>query len=999
MMGDVPPTTEVRGPLVGRATELDRLVGLVGVGQDQPTSSAVLVSGDAGVGKTRILAELRDRAEAEGWRVLVGHCLDFGDSALPYLPFSEAFGRLATESPTVARTLVEAAPAIARLMPARRVLAERSQEPDPEPVDATAIDRPELFAAVHGALEQLGRAEPLLLIVEDVHWADRSTREILSFLFSRRFDSPVAVVASYRSDDLHRRHPLRTTAAEWSRLPGVTRVDLGRLGEADVRALVHTLHPDPLPERAMRGIVERAEGNAFFTEELVQAAEDGPDAIPEALADLLLVRLDRLDDDTRLVVRAASVSGRRVPHLLLERVLDGRVESLDTALRAAVEANVLVPMGGDGYAFRHALLAEAVYDDLLPGERVRLHAGYVAALQQGEVGGTAAELARHAKRANDLVTAARASVAAGDEAMRVAGADEASRHYEMALELATDATADDMGIDRAELTARASEAAVASGQPYRALALAQEGLTCLKPDAAPLSRLRLLGVLAGASLWADTEGDALATTTEAMRILDEHPDPELQARFLALHARAHAELRRHEEAAELAAQALELADRLGLADVVVDARTTMARLREGTHGPAASAELLEDVIAQARDAGDLDSELRGTFNLATLLYESGRVAESRTVYARASERGRDVGRPWGPYSLESRVLGIQAAYLVGDWDAAAALSDLGGESPPDLAEAMVTASGLIVHAGRGEVEALDLLPALAPHSRREGMVALFIGFAAIDLHGDAGDLDAAVEVHDQTLTQLAEIWANMDFQARIRLAALLVGQLASHVSSVPSDDHPDLLARADNLLDGARRAVTKREESIWEEGPEGRAWLARTEAEHLRLRWLVGQDVPTPEELLAAWQTTTGAFAELGHAFETARSRARTATVLRAAGQAAEAAELVGLARDTARRLGAEPLLRELRAVGGQVPARAAAGESRRDESLTARELEVLTLVAQGRSNREIAGQLYISAKTVSVHVSNVLAKLGAAGRTEAVAVARRRGYLDDQAG
>ena len=327
MMGDVPPATDIRGPLVGRAVELDRLVGLVGVGQEEPAGSAVLVSGDAGVGKTRILAELRDRAEAEGWRVLVGHCLDFGDSALPYLPFSEAFGRLAAESPVVARTLVEAAPVIARLMPARRVLPEQSTGAEAEPADATTIDRPELFAAVHGALEQLGRSAPLLLVVEDVHWADRSTREMLSFLFSRRFDSPVAVVASYRSDDLHRRHPLRTTAAEWSRLPGVTRLDLGRLGDADVRELVHSLHPAPMSERALHGIVERAEGNAFFTEELVQAAEVGPDAIPEALADLLLVRLDRLDDDARLVVRAAAVSGRRVPHLLLERVLErsGRV--------------------------------------------------------------------------------------------------------------------------------------------------------------------------------------------------------------------------------------------------------------------------------------------------------------------------------------------------------------------------------------------------------------------------------------------------------------------------------------------------------------------------------------------------------------------------------------------------------------------------------------------------------------------------------------------------
>ena len=355
-----------------------------------------------------------------------------------------------------------------------------------------------------------------------MHWADRSTREMLSFLFSRRFDAPVAVVASYRSDDLHRRHPLRNAAAEWSRLPGVTRLDLARLGDDDVRTLVETLHPEPLPERAVRGIVERAEGNAFFTEELVQAASQGPGALPEALADLLLVRLDQLDDDARLVVRAAAVSGRRVPHLLLERVLDGQVGTLDSALRAAVERNVLLPMGRDGYAFRHALLAEAVYDDLLPGERVRLHAAYAKALQQGGVGGTAAELAKHARAANDVATAARASIAAGDEAMAVAGPDEASRHYELALELATDSGLDD--IDVVELTARACEAALAAGQTYRALALARDQLRATSPDTSPQARLRLLHVKATVAIVADAEADALKVTTEALALLEKHPD-------------------------------------------------------------------------------------------------------------------------------------------------------------------------------------------------------------------------------------------------------------------------------------------------------------------------------------------------------------------------------------------------------------------------------------------------------------------------------------------
>jgi DNA-binding NarL/FixJ family response regulator len=175
-------------------------------------------------------------------------------------------------------------------------------------------------------------------------------------------------------------------------------------------------------------------------------------------------------------------------------------------------------------------------------------------------------------------------------------------------------------------------------------------------------------------------------------------------------------------------------------------------------------------------------------------------------------------------------------------------------------------------------------------------------------------------------------------------------------------------------------------------GPEGVAWVARVRAEHLRLRWLTGADPPAEPELVEAWEASVAGFERFPHVFERARSQARLAAVLRACGDPARARELADDARASASRLGALPLLAELRALGtpGREP------HSRADEALTSREREVLALVAEGRSNREIAGRLFISAKTVSVHVSNILAKLAAAGRTEAVAVARRRGLLDE---
>ena len=310
--------TQTSRTLVGRDAELTEITSLLGVrrvsGEVGAGSAAVLLSGDAGVGKTRLLAELADLARAEGRRVLTGHCLDFGDSALPYLPFSEVLGRMAGDLPDLVDAVVTAHPALARLQPGRRMM--RADEDD----EPSRTDRAALFEAVHALLEAAARDGPLLLVVEDLHWADQSTRDLLSFLFTR----PLGGAGRRRRVvPLRRPAPAPSPARPGGRVVPPAR---GRPDPPDAAVAPGTCacsSPSwPRPGGALAGaevedIVDRAEGNAFFVEELVGAASSPGRWVPDDLADVLLVRLDRVDDAARQVVRAASVAGRRVAHELL----------------------------------------------------------------------------------------------------------------------------------------------------------------------------------------------------------------------------------------------------------------------------------------------------------------------------------------------------------------------------------------------------------------------------------------------------------------------------------------------------------------------------------------------------------------------------------------------------------------------------------------------------------------------------------------------------------
>ncbi|RYJ07373.1 MAG: LuxR family transcriptional regulator, partial [Actinomycetales bacterium] len=405
-MEDMPTPSS---PIVGRASELHELATALGLGDGHPRE-AVLLGGDAGIGKTRVLLELTARAKASGFRLLVGHCLDLGDNAPSFQPFVQAFGTLDDET---------------RESVGRAAGAETLLEPG-----RAGQDRSDVLLSVVRTLEVLAGEKPVLMVVEDAHWADASTRQLLRLLLAHTFAAPVALAVSYRSDDLHRKHPLRLALAEWARLPGVHRLELGPLPDRQVAELVQSRESTAMSGERVDDIVRRAAGNAFYAEELLEAGTG--DTVPEELADVLLVRYDGLGQDARTVVAAAACAGGPVDDSVLAGVTGLDDATLHTALREAVDRRILVSVD-DGFRFRHALLAEAVHDDLLPGERKRLHTRFLDVLLAE--GGAAAEISLHAHAAGRADVAFDADVRAAADSTRIGGYHEAAVHLTRALEI------------------------------------------------------------------------------------------------------------------------------------------------------------------------------------------------------------------------------------------------------------------------------------------------------------------------------------------------------------------------------------------------------------------------------------------------------------------------------------------------------------------------------------------------------------------------------------
>jgi DNA-binding CsgD family transcriptional regulator len=982
---------------VGRARELSRLEQLL----EQAiagSAAGVLVAGDAGVGKTRLTTELVRSAEERRVVAVVGHCVDLGAGGLPYLPFSEALTGVARsgdvpDADEVARAASAAVRAVALERPVlNRFTGRVEQSPGDD-----AGERMPLYEALLEALHAVtDGVAPMLLVLEDLHWADASTRDLLRFVLSRLSDERLLVVGTYRTDDLHRRHPLRPLLAELVRLPRVERVDVAPFDADELRDYLSMLHGGQLPDDVVEDIRGRSEGNAYYAEELLAAADDAPSgqrrrvALPEQLADVLLARLERLPAGVQQVARVASVAGRRVPDSLLRAAVDLPTPEVDEALREAVAHHVLVPDGADRYAFRHALLQEAVYGDLLPGERVRLHATYARLLTEQGDGASAADLARHCMAALDLPGALSASVRAAEEAVAVLAPAEALTHYNQALQLwsAVPAASRPPGLDAVSLTLRAATAAGSAGELDRAVALAAEAVTLAAASGDPFIEAHARGRLAHHLYDADRREEALREIACVRALLDGSGPSPVRVWAAAIEARIATGRGDLDVTRSLVEPAVEEARTLGLAAAEADLLISLA-LNESEAGVVeGAAQRLSQATQLAQSAGDPAVALRAVYNLGINRIDSGDLRGARKTLEDGLAEAERAGMALTIYGIESLLMLLQALVLAGEWDDAVATAARAGTRAPAAQRDWLASPLLPVHVARDPESALELTTQLVPLAEAQAWTCHTIlapHADALRLLGDYAGAVRAVRRVVEIKTRDGEEWGLGQLVALATGLAALADAAAA--AAVRDDDEEQRLLRTEGaeFIERARVVAVRGHPRLGTLGPEGRAWLARAEAEWARLERREDPEV---------WERAVAEF-EFGHLYEIARSRRYLAEALAARGQRAAAAEQALLARQTAVTLEARPLREAIDALARRARLDLGGGPAA-SSVLTPREQEVMRLVAQGLTNRQVGRRLFISEKTASVHVSNVLAKLGAGSRTEAVAIVHRRGLLAD---
>jgi DNA-binding CsgD family transcriptional regulator/tetratricopeptide (TPR) repeat protein len=967
--------------LAGRVRERAALAALVdAAAAGQP--GALIVYGEAGVGKTRLVGSVCDEAAATGVEILWGTCVLFGASTMPYAPVTHALKDWLA-------------------IPQRRLGPE-------------ALTAPSMLAAVDDALARSCEAAPTVLVIDDVQWADVASLDVLAYVLNGFRRQPLAVVVMAREENRPEGHPLHSWLANVHRIAGVTELEVGRLTRAETEAQMGLLIGTTPTDILVDEVYSRSTGNAYLTELLVRDlsadAEHLPPTPAPALRDAVLGRWHALSAEARDVTRLLAVGGRPVAFETLHAVAaeSGHPAGpLAARLREALDAGVLADTGSDLYWFRHPLLAEVVLGTYAPGERAPVHAAYAAVLEAGPGPGRgelAADVAAHHEAAGSLDAAFVWSLRAADYAAALKAPVEESRQLGRACQLWDRVRAEVRGTarDHVTLLQRASTASHNAGDYAAARDLIGQALGLLDPAVEPLLVSRLLvdwtefdWAASPGQYWYRPEMD------EAIALTDPWPDSEERVMAMASRAGAQAwdgELGAGDELAPggrpipgfaLAREALDAAERVDSdsARSAAGLAYTIAMLLSADEDIAQIGAEAYRLAARAADARKMARS--GVWLMNRLMVEGSRLREAAELAERAS---REVGHAGGDGSF----LAAMAADLLqelGQWERSQTLlrpilaSDSRGISG---AYARYVSARIAVHTGR-----ID--DAQRHWERTTELVAsdftnLGIDEVVMQIMLSLGEPQRALDYLRSRWDDQARDLAELDF------AYVWGATAAADLAERARDSHDASgVARAIAELDQLRAMRSALETDAFRTDLDS-AWVhlkaARFAAEERRCRRDDGQ--------AQAWAETRDLARAGGLRWEECYAHWRLAQSLTREGAAKPVlAEALRSGHEIAAALGAVPIRDDLESMAraahvrlDTVPEAAQVADPTAGLAmLTEREREVLRHVVAGRTNTEIARSLFISDKTVSVHISNILRKTGTGSRVEAASWAARVGH------
>lgn len=974
---------------VGRRAQLDRLETLLARAADR-SPGVVLVHGEVGVGRTRLLDEFAGRVRGSGSRVLWGNCVALGRGELPYAPLIDATRRLDREAGDEA-----AGPDHAELT---ALLADGAE--------GRAGGQSRVFDAVLRMIDRLGADRPVLFVVEDLQWADSATLDLFSYLARTRTNERLLLVGSYRTTDLAPRHPVRIMVAELDVARLVQHLEVPRFTREDLRQFLRLRFPGEVTHDLVERTFEATDGNPLFVEEVVA---DGVPTSEVAIAqrsnirDLLLPRFELLGPDAQHVMGVAATAGRTVSHRLLEEVCELRTDRMNDALRECVDRHQLVTDPVDEtYTFRHALLREVVHQRLIPGDRLRLHRRIAAALQANpelsyaESLTVTAELSYHWYAAKAYPQALTAAVRAGHDAARVLAFRAAGRQFDRALEVwdrVPDAE-ERAGMPKHELLRAAADAARWAGRIRQAVDLAETAVAEVDPMREPALAGEAHERLGSYRWEAGDHGGAERSYTRAAELFAGEPPSPAAARVLAVHAIAHLREGRTGDGLELGREALQMARGLGARAEEGRALNAVGLALSLRGDIDAGAAALREAVGIADGLHRIEDLFRAYGNLVYALEQAGRPDQAASVAVEGLEKARVTG-------LEhTRGRGVLANNLgaalfpLGRWDEATPILEQLCRDTPPAERLFPTLTLAEIAVARGD---FDRATHLIEEARTSGTAvrqpqfigSVHAGLAEIAIWQDRPD-DAAAAV----VAGLAAVGDADNQVVKLRLCAIglrneaddRARQNALRANSRDRRTEP-LATVALNLAGGEagdqplREVAALRRLCAAESHRPGGAGQTAAWAE-------VAHDGETLRRpywtAYARWREAAAAADDAAVPGKAGRSRAardRVATPLRAAHRIAV-------------ELGAAPLrdrIVELAAATHielvETDAIESASPVANPHNLTRREQEVLGYVSAGWSNRRIAQQLHIAEKTAGVHVSNILKKVGAPNRASAAAI------------